>query len=847
VVLSHSSVGPLRSRHRGGAPLACGIGFLRAWRKEERRSLRGQPLPWRRLATGSLVLASLLAVDGWIRIDGLRADYTARLQQAKAILKASSDGIARSTFDWAKYDNLYDWFGGQAPNFTANELEATPLFDGGAIFLLFETDGRLRLSYSRRGYNHPTDLALLACTQSNLGRLRSLKDLVPLICPGDAAQPYLGVATWVTNNASTAPPRGSLAMLEPLIKPAFGPAYNDPLHWLAQRIPQLSSPQPAVQRQGGEAPSAPLMDPSFYGPQGTPLALAQEQLQLPWLRQWLRDLLVGLGFGAGLLGVRAVMLMERRRQLLIRRNIERSSERRFRQVSRELDLLLTRMGMGPLGPEGEEGVMARLIEGESAQATPLLAAAPMEQKLERLTSRFQRFLERARNLALLDPLTQLPNRRYFMEQMQRQVARCRSQQQGLAILFVDVDKFKNINDSYGHAVGDAALVKVADQLRQITRDQDFLGRYGGDEFAILIELGGAADSSDPSTRSSLMALARRLASPFHGAVELEGMQVELTISVGIALIEPSDADGEAAMRRSDIAMYRAKQTSGNHIAFFDAKESDGHLDSYRLYGDLRQAIRDNAFQVVFQPILDRNGQVHALEALARWTHPVRGPVAPDVFLDLAERYRQINPLTDHLIQLSLHSFQDWANTHGALRLSLNLPPSKLADPQLVEQLDRELQTHGLPAQRLTIEVTEQSVLQTNAVVSANLRQLRERGVLISLDDFGTGYSSLSLLGTLQPDEVKIDRSFVMAMAADSYARQIVTLVVDMAQRMGLRVVAEGVEDQGVLEDLLDLGVSHFQGFHFSRPLPSDQLQQCWPAGPSITNDSRAGAIGEDGD
>jgi diguanylate cyclase (GGDEF)-like protein len=821
------------------------IGFLLAWQKEERRSLRGQALPWRLLATGALVLASLLAVDGWIRMDALRADYAAKLQQSKAILKASTDGIERVTFDWAKWDSLYVWYGGTTPGFAATDLEATPLFDGGALFLFFETDGRPRLSFSRRGYNHPTDQALIACTQSNLGRLQSLKDRVQLICLGAAGQPYVGVATWISNSAATAPPRGSLAMLEPLIKPAFGPAYNEPLQWLLHRIPQLTTPLPAAQRRGAEASTAPLMAPNFYGPQGKPLALAQEQWQLPWLRQWLQDLLVGLGFGAGLLGVRAVMLMERRRQLLIRRSIERSSERRLRQASHELDLLLARMGMGPAGPEGEEGVMARLIEGETAQATPLLAAAPMEQKLERLTSRFQRFLERARNLALLDPLTQLPNRRYFIEQMQRQVERCRSQQQRLAILFVDVDKFKNINDSYGHAVGDAALVMVADQLRQITRDQDFLGRYGGDEFAILIELGSLADSSDRATRTSLMDLARRLASPFHGAVELEGMKVELSISVGIALIEPSDADGEAAMRRSDIAMYRAKQNSSSHIAFFDTKESDGHLDSYRLYGDLRQAIRDNAFQVVFQPILDRNGQVHALEALARWTHLVRGPVAPDVFLDLAERYRQINPLTDHLIKLSLHNFQDWANTHAALRLSLNLPPSKLADPQLVEQLDRELQTHGLPAQRLTIEITERSVLQTNAVVSANLRQLRERGVLISLDDFGTGYSSLSLLGTLQPDEVKIDRSFVMAMAADPYARQIVNLVVDMALRMGLRVVAEGVEDQGVLEQLLDLGVSHFQGFHFSRPLPSDQLQQWWP-GPAIANGSRGRAIGQDG-
>lgn len=587
------------------------------------------------------------------------------------------------------------------------------------------------------------------------------------------------------------------------------------------------------------------MAPDYYGPQGTPLTLVQEQWQLPWLRQWLRDLLVGLGFGAGLLGVRAVMLMERRRQLLIRRRIERISERRFRQASRELDQLLMRMGMGALGPEGEEGVMARLIEGESAQVPLLLAQAPLEQKLERLTSRLQGFLERARNLALLDPLTQLPNRRYFIEQMQRQLERRGSRQQRLAILFVDVDKFKSINDTYGHAVGDAALVMVADQLRQNTRDQDFLGRYGGDEFAILIDLGSDAEASDPTMRATLLDFARRLASPFHGAVELEGIQVELTISVGIALIDPSDADGHLAMRRSDIAMYRAKRDGDSPIAFFDGKDSDGHLDSYNLYGDLRQAIRNDAFQVMFQPILDSDGQVQALEALARWTHPEKGPLAPNVFFALAERYRQMNSLTDLLIPRSLKNFQEWADTHRDLRLSLNLPPSKLADPQLVEQLDRELLAHGLPSQRLTIEVTEQSVMQTTAVVKTNLRQLRDRGVLISLDDFGTGYSSLSLLGQLQPDEVKIDRSFVMGMDADPYARQIVTLVVDMARRLGLRVVAEGVEDPRALKQLLDLGVRYFQGFHFSRPLPSDQLRQWWP-GPASTNGSRAGAIGENG-
>jgi EAL domain-containing protein (putative c-di-GMP-specific phosphodiesterase class I) len=200
-------------------------------------------------------------------------------------------------------------------------------------------------------------------------------------------------------------------------------------------------------------------------------------------------------------------------------------------------------------------------------------------------------------------------------------------------------------------------------------------------------------------------------------------------------------------------------------------------------------------------------------------------VGPEVIVDLAERYRQMNTLSDELIGLSLMAYRDLVGERNDLRLSLNLPPSKLSDPELLPELTRQLARHAIAPSSLTIELTERSVLLPQATVTANLKQLRADGIAISLDDFGTGYSSLSLLSTLQPDEVKIDKSFVMAMCHDDYARQIITLIADMASRMDLQVVAEGVEDGQVLAMLQALGIRLFQGFHFSRPLPVAELRR----------------------
>ena len=814
---------------------------LRSWLKEELRLPRGRRTSQQQTLAGiGLLLAGLLGIDGVVRHRLLQQEHEARLQEAAAILTATLAGVERSVLDWAHWNNMYAWVQGHNPSFVHTDVETTPLFDEGGLFLIFNRDGSSRLSFGNKGHDHPSYRALFSCAQQHLNRLPSVLSRISLLCRSDDAILYLGVATPLSNSTETAPALGTLVMFEPLLKSNYGPAFNRPLQWITRHMRRIEA-DGSLSRgpEGGSAAVAvaaalvpgeerePLgLSRPLFTAGGQMLTLSREAI-LPDLFQALgRDLLLSLiGLGS-LLAVRVLLLSERRRVRLMQRSSELESNRRIQRTSRDLDRLLARLAPSGAGRTGEERVLARLIdEHPSAEVIGPAAEGSMERKLERLADRFQHFLEGAKHLALLDPLTQLPNRRYFIEQVQLQVENARGSGQRFAILFVDIDKFKNINDSYGHAIGDAALVLVADQLRSLTRASDFLGRYGGDEFAILMDLDSGITATDAGLRLSLQAYAQRIVAPFEQALDLGGFRVELSISVGISLIQGCEPDLEAAMRRSDIAMYRAKQDSHNRIAIFDQSDDGTHLDTYQLYVDLMQAIRDRQFRVLFQPILDQHGRIHSLEALSRWQHPQLGMVGPEVFVDLAERYRQMNTLSDELIGLSLMAYRDLVGERNDLRLSLNLPPSKLSDPELLPELTRQLARHAIAPSSLTIELTERSVLLPQATVTANLKQLRADGIAISLDDFGTGYSSLSLLSTLQPDEVKIDKSFVMAMCHDDYARQIITLIADMASRMDLQVVAEGVEDGQVLAMLQALGIRLFQGFHFSRPLPVAELRR----------------------
>ena len=516
-----------------------------------------------------------------------------------------------------------------------------------------------------------------------------------------------------------------------------------------------------------------------------------------------RDLLVLAGLLAVVLLVRAKVMLERRRQNLRELQLEQKSNQRLRQTSRNLDAVLQQLGMPPDSFKRSE----------------------INLKVNQLASRMEWLLESARSLALLDSLTQLPNRRHFIEQLQIESARSKRSRKRFAVLFIDVDKFKAINDTYGHATGDRALVAVSQRLKDTIRAGDFLSRLGGDEFAILMDLSAIQTFSEQTLKAHAHLFACRIMAMFEELANLGNVSIDIDISIGVNVVDPDSSDPEAILRQSDLAMGQAKSQQHTRVAVFDVATAKGGYDDYQLYADLKDALRHGGLSMAFQPVVDREQRLRGVEALVRWRHPSRGVIGPDVFLDIAERYRMMRELGEHLFELSLDGFLalDGALQQPGLRLSSNLSPSQLSDPQLQARLLGMLERSGLDPKRLTLEITEASILDRSATTEANLQALRAAGIELSLDDFGTGYSSLNLINTLQPNEIKIDRSFVLALHIDPYARQIVEAIASMSGQMPLHLVAEGVEDEATFQALHELGIQYFQGYLFSKPLPVAEL------------------------
>jgi diguanylate cyclase (GGDEF)-like protein len=522
-----------------------------------------------------------------------------------------------------------------------------------------------------------------------------------------------------------------------------------------------------------------------------------------------RDLLVFAALLAVVLLVRAKVMLERRRQNLRELQLEQTSSRRLRQTSRNLDAVLQQLGMPPDSFKRSE----------------------INFKVNQLASRIEWLLESARSLALLDSLTQLPNRRHFIEQVQIESARSKRSRKRFAVLFIDVDKFKAINDTYGHATGDRALVAVSQRLKDTIRAGDFLSRLGGDEFAVLMDLSAIKNNSEQTLKAHAHLFACRIMAMFEELANLDNVSIDIDISIGVNVVDPDSSDPEAILRQSDLAMDQAKSQQHARVAVFDVATAKGGYDDYQLYADLKDALRQGGLSMAFQPVVDGEKRLRGVEALARWRHPSRGIIGPDVFLDIAERYRMMRELGEHLFQLSLDGFLalDGALQQPGLRLSSNVSPSQLSDPQLQARLLGMLERTGVDPKRVTLEITEASILDRSATTEANLQALRAAGIELSLDDFGTGYSSLNLINTLQPNEIKIDRSFVLALHTDPYARQIVEVIAGMSTQMPLHLVAEGVEDEATFQALRKLGIQYFQGYLFSKPLPVAELAACYGA------------------
>lgn len=786
------------------------LSSLRSWLKEERRLLPSSVrLGW--VGLGSLVLLTLLlSVEVRRRESGIRAALEEeRLEQLELVGAALSD-IRRTAFDWARWDDSLGFVQGRNPDFVQRDMAQTSLFAAGGVMALFDRQGRPLVSYSSAGVDQPTDRTLVRCAEANLASLTSLSSAVQLLCPGAGRRPYLGILTQVSNNASTVPAGGALVMFEPLLGPDQGPRLRRQSASLAAQM---------VSGEAGDLRSFPNSI-RLHGPDGRLVGL-RPQSTVAALLDSLRDDLLLLALLAPLLLIRMQLTLAHRRQRLGALHRERLAIERIRRVCQQLDGVLDKAGHGNEVLSPQQPVVEKL----RSPAPNWLEAADhplaLERRLDGFARRFQHFLDGAHSLALLDQLTQLPNRRFFIEQLALELQRHRREQRPIALLFVDIDRFKEINDSFGHSTGDRALISVAQRLRQLIGRQDFLARYGGDVFVILHQLRDVAPADLESQHNDSLRFAEAILGAFEGPVDLDGVALELNLSLGITLLRPDLSRPEAAMRQCDLAMLQAKQNKHNRIAIFDLDRANPSHSDYELYTDLLQAIRDDKLMVLFQPIVDDQGLPRAVEALARWHHPRRGWVPPEQFLGLAERHRQILRLSDALLRQALLGFGNIRMITGRpLTLSFNISPTELEDPNLVDRIVDQLERYRIAADQLTLELTERGVLEGSVIVQENLRQLRQLGIHLSLDDFGTGYSSLSLLGQLQPDEVKIDRCFVMAMEQDPYALQIITLLSRMAPALGFQLVAEGVEDRGSFERLRDLGITRFQGYWFARPLAS---------------------------
>lgn len=783
---------------------------LRSWLKEERRLLpRSARLWW--VGIGSLMLLALLLAFEVRRREQRVSDAlaTKRLEQLDLVGATLSD-LRRTAFDWARWDDALSFVQGRNPGFVQRDMEQSSLFDGGGVMVLFDRDGEPLISYRKAGANQDADQPLRLCAQANLDKLISLASAVRLFCTGPEQRPYLGILTQVSNNPSTVPAAGALVMFQPMVSSAQGPRLQEQLGELASQL---------------VSGSVPLLDPlptslRLYGRDGKPIGLVRQSSLMPLLESLRDDLLLLLALLLPLLLIRMQLTLAHRRQRLHTLHRERLATERIRRVCEQLDGLLGTPAQTDAPHSLQQRVMDRLVSADAVAQEPGGHPLALERRLDAFARRFQHFLDGANSLALLDQLTQLPNRRFFIEQLALEVQRHQQDQQPIALLFVDIDRFKEINDSYGHSTGDRALVLLAQRLRQQIGLDDFLARYGGDEFVILHRLHHASTADVVQQHSDSLRFAERIASAFEGPVDLDGVSIELSLSLGITLLRHDLPKPEAAMQQCDLAMLQAKQNKHNRIAIFDLDRADPRDSDYELYTDLLQAIRDHQLTVLFQPIVDCQGLPRGLEALGRWNHPRRGWVPPEQFLSLAERHRQILRLSDALLRQALSGFSGIRmGSARPLSLSFNISPSQLEDPSLVNRIIRQLEHHGIAPVQLTLELTERGIIEGSAIVQDNLRQLRQQGIRLSLDDFGTGYSSLSLLGQLQPDEVKIDRSFVMAMKTDPYALQIITLLCRMAPALGFQLVAEGVEDRSTFERLRDLGINRFQGYWFARPMP----------------------------
>ena len=439
----------------------------------------------------------------------------------------------------------------------------------------------------------------------------------------------------------------------------------------------------------------------------------------------------------------------------------------------------------------------------------------LEQRVKIRTEELAGLNKKLEHQTLHDSLTKLANRTLFQDRVQYTIATAKRNNKKLAIVMLDLNGFKEINDSMGHQTGDLVLQKVALIMRNAIRDSDTLARLGGDEFCILLP--------DIDSESEAIEAACRFAKTIEAPFSIADQSLHVGASLGLAFYPDHGEDIETLLQASDVAMYEAKQ-SGHTYVVYHKEMGIRNKDHLSLRNDLKLAIEKDELVLHYQPKIDFNtDEVCGVEALLRWQHPTRGLLFPDSFIPLAEKSGLIRPLTEWVIKHTLRQWSDWRHASIDLMVSINISVNNLHDPELIRLIESSIKQYPDIENWLELEITESALMSDPVVAIETVRRLSALGIKVAIDDFGTGYSSMSYLKKLLVAKIKIDKSFVMGMESNNNDAVIVRSTIELGHNLGLEVIAEGVESRGSMSSLKKMGCDAIQGYYLSRPITADEF------------------------
>ena len=489
-------------------------------------------------------------------------------------------------------------------------------------------------------------------------------------------------------------------------------------------------------------------------------------------------------------------------------------------------LLLQRMTFNPINRLNQQ--VRRVSEdkaylGEEVSVEGNTEVRVLAINFNAMTNKLQHLYARLEEMAFTDSLTDLPNRALFNERAENIVTRSRERSSNFALMIMDLDRFKDVNDALGHDYGDKLLQVVGQRLRGCIRAPDLLVGYAGDTVA---RLGGdefATVLPSIQTEEEAAQVAQRICEEVGRPIKIEDHTFHIGISIGLVLYPRDGKTSKELIKNADLAMYHAKKNQYQY-AFFDKRQDEHKLQKLMLASELRAAILQEQLDLNYQPKIDlRSGVVCGVEALVRWTHPEYGVIAPDKFIELAEATGLIHPLTLLVLRKALFQCAAWHREGIKIGIAVNLSALSLQDPTLIREVASALASSGLEPAYLSLELTESAVMADPVGALSQLVALDEMGVKLSVDDFGTGYSSLAYLKRLPVDEIKIDRAFVMEIQQDRQDVVIVSSTIDLGHNMGMQVIAEGIEDRNTYERLLELGCDMGQGYYMGKPMSAEEF------------------------